>query len=47
MITTIVKQGMLTLIEEIKYSNGKTVHRILNSKTRIPEEVLVIKEGSK
>ena len=45
MIYTAVKNGVLTLLERVEYSNGKVIERTLDSKTRVPVSITIIKEG--
>ena len=45
MIFTAVRNGVLTLLERVEYTNGKVIERTLDSKTRVPVHITTIKEA--
>ena len=47
MVKTLTKEivnGTLKVVQNIRYSNGRTVKRVLNPKTGVPTQLIVVKE---
>lgn len=50
MITSItheVVNGVLSLVQNVVYNNGKQVRRLLDNKTGVPQEILSITNAPK
>lgn len=48
MISSITKeliQGAIQTVQNITYSNGKKVKRVLDPKTMLPVDIIVVKEA--
>jgi len=37
--------GMMEIVQEVKYSNGRIVHRIMDTHTKVPKDIIVINPG--
>ena len=47
LITTEIVNGVLRLVEYIKYTNGQQVKRVLDIKTGMPVDIIDVQSSSK
>jgi hypothetical protein len=47
LITTEIVNGVLRLVEYIKYTNGKQVKRVLDIKTGMPVDIIDVQSSAK